>query len=144
MAPQRPKAKGTKAETDVARWAIGYGMYDAERLALKGTGDVGDVRLVPGVFVQVKDGYTSGKDPSDFLIGKWLDRVEEQRKAGGWSVGLLAHKRAGKGSPNDWRWYVDGRTFAFLLGMVMDLQPRMPPYIQLQGYMIPPLLESLR
>jgi hypothetical protein len=138
MAKQRPKDKGTRAETDVVGWARKHGFFKAERLALCGAGDVGDVRLAEGVMVQVKDGYTERKEPTDYQIGQWLDQVDRQRKNGGWDIGLLVHKKYGKADPDMWRWYMTGETFGKLIYKVIDIP--LPQYVQLQGYMIPPLL----
>jgi hypothetical protein len=136
----KPKNKGTKAETDVVCWAKKHGLYQAERLALKGAGDVGDVRLTQGVMAQVKDGYTERKEPTDYQIGTWLEQVDKQTKAGGWDIGLLVHKRWGKADPDLWRWYMAGETFALLLGFSMG--GIWPQYVQLQGYMVPPLIRG--
>lgn len=148
-------AKGYRAERDVTLWAIDkWEIYGTDRLTKgggrAGTRDRADVRLghgTPfGVVVQVKDGYTDGRAPTDNLIAGWLEAVDAQVKQGGWDIGLLCHKRAGKASPNDWRWYVAGDMFSKILKLD-ELLPEwhhgtMPPYVQLQGYMIPNLLRT--
>lgn len=139
MAKQRPKDKGTRAESDIVQWAKKYNFYRAERLVLHGTGDVGDVRLAEGVMIQVKDGYTERKEPTDYQVGQWLAQVDKQRKNGDWNIALLVHKRYGKADPDSWRWYLDGATFGQL---VTACGPGMPPYVQLMGYAIPPLLRN--
>jgi hypothetical protein len=142
--------KGTKAETKVVNWLKSQEFWAATRVVKKGARDQGDVQICNGVMVQVKDGYTEGREPTDFLIGKWLAAVDEQIKNGGWEIGMLCHKKAGKGDPSDWRWYVAGDMFRKLIlppevweeriqhGWVI----RFPPYVQLQGYMVPQLLRN--
>jgi hypothetical protein len=142
VAKQRPKDKGTKAETDVVMWAKKHGFYKAERLVQYGTGDKGDVRISDRVMVQVKDGYTDHKEPTDFQVGQWLDKVDIQRKNGAWMFALLVHKRYGKADPDMWRWYMDGTTFYDLIGHVGPEVGAPPQYVQLQGYMVPPLLQQ--
>jgi hypothetical protein len=155
MAKQKPKDKGTEAETDVVNWARKHDFYKAERLALHGTGDKGDVRMAEGVMVQVKNGYTDKisngvaelkerREPTDFQIAKWLEETEGQRRRGEFKYALLTHKRFGKADPDDWRWYMDGPTLANIMGYdaLGDKRYQWPPYVQLQGYMIPPLLKN--
>lgn len=141
MAKQRPKDKGTKAETDVVNWARSKGFHNPARIVQYGNKDHGDVQLAPNIMAQIKDGYTEGREPSDYLIGQWLGKLDEQKKHGGWEHTVLVHKRKGKGSPDDWRWYIDGPTFARLT--CGTFQPEhVPVYVQLQGYMVAPLLLS--
>ena len=72
------KAKGTKAETAVVRYAQANGFPDAERLALHGTNDIGDIRLAPGLILEVKAGKAA-QGASLRQIDKWL--AEAQREA---------------------------------------------------------------
>jgi hypothetical protein len=72
------KAKGTKAETAVVRYAQANGFPDAERLALHGANDIGDIRLAPGLILEVKAGKAA-QTASLRQIDKWL--VEAQQEA---------------------------------------------------------------
>jgi hypothetical protein len=136
----KQKQKGTKAESDVVKWGHKHGFFQADRLALTGSKDRGDVRITEAIMVQVKDGYTDRREPTDYLIGLWLDELGRQQRIGGYYIALLVHKRYGKADPDDWRWYMEGQTFMRLMGHDAIHAP--PPYIQLQGYMIPPLLRN--
>jgi hypothetical protein len=145
MAKQKPKDKGTRAESDVVAWAKKHGFYKASRLVLHGSGDVGDVHLAEGVMIQVKDGYTERKEPTDYQVGTWLAQVDKQTRAGEWDYGLLVHKRYGKADPDSWRWYMTGEMLIRLVaarawGDEMTNTP--PQYVQLMGYMIPSLLRN--
>jgi hypothetical protein len=141
----RPKDIGTKAETDVVNWARNsHGFLYARRIVQYGNKDQGDVTLCNGVMVQVKDGYTQGRPPTDYLIGQWLEKLDDQKKHGEWEHALLAHKRKGNADPDAWRWFIDGHTFMRLVypSAGPGSWPGLPPYIQLQGYMVPPLLRN--
>ncbi len=127
----RSKIKGTKAETAVVKWFRENGYPDAERIPLAGANDEGDVRPIRGLGVQVKDGYTDGREPSDQLIRRWMQDLFFQRINGGHELGLLVHKRAGKGSPADWRWYINGNAFGDALRG--DHCHLWIPYVQLTG-----------
>jgi hypothetical protein len=52
----RSKNIGTAAETAVVKAARAYGFPGAERRALHGSTDLGDILLCPGVIVEVKAG----------------------------------------------------------------------------------------
>lgn len=142
----KPKQKGTAAETAVVQWAKKHEFYQAERLALYGTLDRGDVRIASGVMAQVKDGYTKDrKEPTDFQIDGWLKETEKQRQRGEFEIALLVHKRFGKGDPDEWRWYLDKRNALTLMGvttMIGGTWTVWPQYIQLQGYMVPGLIRA--
>lgn len=140
----KPKDIGTKAETDVCNWARRHGLIHVRRIVQHGNKDHGDVKLCEGVMIQVKDGYTQGRPPTDYLIGQWLEKMDEQKKNGEWDFALLTHKRKGNADPDAWRWFIDGKTFARLAVHYVgpDAVLAFPPYIQLQGYMIPPLIRN--
>lgn len=98
------KEKGTKTETAVVRTAVTAGFPDAERLALAGAFDMGDVRLCRGVIVEVKGGKAA-EQASTQLIEDWLAETEKERVRAGAEFGLLVTKRAGKGYDNAHAWY---------------------------------------
>lgn len=140
MAKQKPKDKGTKAESDVVQWAKKHGFFRAVRIALTGAKDTGDVAMNDDIMVQVKDGYTERKEPTDFQIGQWLEALDKQKQHGDWKVALLVHKRFGKADPDMWRWYVDGITYLRLHGF--EFPGTTSPYVQLQGYSVPQMLKN--
>ena len=100
----RPKAIGTKAETAVTRAAQSRGFPHAERRALRGRHDVGDVLLCPGVVVEVKGGDMA-RNASDALVGKWLVETERERVNAGAEHAFLVVQRAGVGAKNAHRWH---------------------------------------
>lgn len=100
----RPKAIGTAAETAVVRAARRLGFPGADRLALTGAMDRGDVGLCPGVIVEVKGGEAA-RSASDLDINRWLDETERERHNAGADIAFLVVQRRGVGAPNAHRWW---------------------------------------
>jgi hypothetical protein len=113
----RAKAIGTAAETAVVRAARARGFPWADRYALHGRADIGDVFLCPGVIVEVKGGEWA-KKASDSLIDDWLNETERERINAGAAVGFLVVQRAAVGLANAQRWSSWWR-----LHHLMDLMP---------------------
>ena len=71
----KAKDKGTRLETDVLRWFRDSGFPWAERLALSGSQDCGDISLLPGraVIVECKNvSAAASGQPGAKLLHKWL------------------------------------------------------------------------
>lgn len=100
----RPKAIGTAGETAVVRVLRLNGWPSAERRALTGAQDCGDVTGTPGIVWEVKAG-DAAKRASDGLVQLWLDQTEVERVNAGADVGVLVLARAGIGAPNAARWW---------------------------------------
>lgn len=97
------KEKGTKAESAVVQAAHTAGFMAAERLALAGAHDMGDVRLCGGVVIEVKAGKAA-EQASAQLIEDWLQETEKERVNANADFGLLVTKRKGKGLDNAHLW----------------------------------------
>lgn len=97
------KEKGTKSESAVVRAARAAGFPDAERLALAGAHDLGDVRLCRGVVVEVKGGKAA-EEASLNLIDDWLGEADKERVNSNSDFALLVTKRRGKGYDNAHTW----------------------------------------
>lgn len=98
------KAKGTKAETELVRWLNGNGFGQAERRALHGSTDLGDVVGIPSMVVSVK----MRKQGAQMNFSGWLNdlagMVLNATKAGACApAGLLVVRRTGY--PDPARWY---------------------------------------
>lgn len=100
----RPKAIGTKAETAVTRAAQMRGFPHAERRALRGRADVGDVLLCPGLVLEVKGGDMARR-ASDALVAKWLVETERERVNANAEHAFLVVQRAGVGPRNAHQWH---------------------------------------
>ena len=86
------KAIGTQAETLVTRYLQENGFGTAERRALHGTYDLGDITGIPGVVIEVKSGHAA--------------ETETERKNAEADIGVLVVKRKGKGSAESW-WAIE-------------------------------------
>lgn len=112
----RPKRIGTAAETAVVRESLAAGVH-AQRPALAGSLDVGDVHLDHGVVVvEVKAGQQTLK-PTWARIRAWLDEAEtEAARVSADALPILVTKRHGSGSAADWFTYWDSRHLARFMG----------------------------
>lgn len=113
----RAKAIGTAAETAVVKAARARGFPWADRYALHGRADIGDIALCPGVIVEVKGGDWARK-ASDSLIDDWLTETERERINARAAVGFLVVQRAAVGYANAHRWSAWWR-----MGHLMELIP---------------------
>jgi hypothetical protein len=101
----KPKRIGTAAETAVARFLQVNGFPHAERRALRGIQDAGDITGCPGICIEVKGGEAA-KSASDQLVMDWLVETETERANAGADVGVLVLQRRGVGPANAGRWWV--------------------------------------
>lgn len=108
------KAAGSRTERHVADWLAKH--LDDDRIdrrvrnGAKDRGDVGGVRTPLGgrVVVEVKD-------TTRLELGTWISETEAERGNDDAQVGLVVHKRRGKGSPADWYVTMTGRDLVALL-----------------------------
>lgn len=100
----KPKRIGTEAETAVVRYAEQHGFPLAERRALAGAVDKGDVLLAPGVIVEVKAGKQA-EDASDELVLTWWRETCQERWNAKADVAVLVTKRRGKGAASAGQWW---------------------------------------
>ncbi len=99
----KSKAIGTKAESAVVKVLQPY-FPDAERLALAGQDDQGDIGHCGHFVFEVKAGHTA-ETAGDGLLAKWCAETERERIARGVAFGILVLKRAGVGPANAQRWW---------------------------------------
>jgi hypothetical protein len=111
----RPKAIGTAAESIVTGYARANGFDGAERLALHGNLDEGDVSLCPGAIAEVKAGKAA-ETASDAQIEAWLAETETERVNRKADVAVLVLKRKGKGAASAGQWWaiLPGWTYVLL------------------------------
>lgn len=114
----KSKQKGTRAETAVVDALVRAGFVHAERRALAGSLDKGDVLGVPGWVFEVKahDSY-GGKLP------QWLAELDAEIVNAKAEHGVVWHKRRGKGSAEDWFVTMSGAQFLRLLTQFEDVKP---------------------
>lgn len=92
MSAQR--AKGTRWESACVTYARANGFPHAERRALSGGKDRGDLNISPGVVVECKS-------QARHSFAEWLDEAEVERVNAGADVAFVWAHRRGKGSPGD-------------------------------------------
>ena len=90
----RPKAIGTAGETGVVRVARAAGFPHAERRALAGSLDLGDVLFSPGFIGEVKAGQAA-KTASLGQIDQWLNETERERANARADLAILIVQRKG-------------------------------------------------
>lgn len=95
----RPKAKGTSAETAVVEYLRVNGWPRAERRALTGSMDKGDVANVWGLAIEVKYANAGMK------VGPWLVETGIERINAGADHGVLVIKPKGLGARRVGSWY---------------------------------------
>jgi hypothetical protein len=125
----RPKQIGTTAETATVRYVNLNGFPGAERLALKGNLDEGDLSFCPGVIGEVKGGKAA-ESASDMQATKWLVETEIERGNRGADVAVLIRKRKGKGAASAGLWwaYLPGWAFYYLAECAhLDITPGTGP-----------------
>ncbi len=94
----RPKRKGTSAESAVVAFLRQTWWPHAERRALAGAKDLGDVTGTPGICWEVKAG-------TRLCIPEWLHQTETERANSGADLGVLVVKPKGVGVLNVNRWW---------------------------------------
>lgn len=108
------KKKGTAAETAVVTYLRAAGFIQAERRTLNGSHDRGDIAGLPGVVIEVKNCARQE-------LGSWVAEAEVERDNDHASLGVVWHKRRGKGHPADWFVTMSGAQFTALLRELQGL-----------------------
>lgn len=97
------KRKGTAAETAVTRYCIANGFPDAERRALHGNQDQGDIKLCRHGIIEVKAGVAA-QTASHQQIQKWWGETDQEVENAGAEWGLLVVQRRGLGLSRVQHW----------------------------------------
>lgn len=101
---RRPKDIGTEAETAVVRYLRDNGWPHAERRALSGAKDLGDITGCPALVWEVKGGAAAkSAGPKD--VDRWLDETETERLNASADIGILVKARAGYGVRRVGMWW---------------------------------------
>ena len=112
MTPRRPKDIGTAAESAVVKYLQANGFNQAERRALRGQFDVGDITGTPGLIWEIKGG-DAARNASDAQIESWLFETETERLNAAADIGVLVVVRPRK-NVRDWWAAMWGGDFASL------------------------------
>ncbi|GAA2618881.1 hypothetical protein SMC26_40420 [Actinomadura fulvescens] len=100
----RPKQIGTAGESGVVAFLRPNGFPGAERRALKGTHDEGDITGTPALTWEVKAGKAA-QQAGDLQIAAWLGQTETERVNAGADVGVLVVARSGYGPRRAGHWW---------------------------------------
>ncbi|MGI5178656.1 hypothetical protein ACQEVZ_20200 [Dactylosporangium sp. CA-152071] len=118
------RKKGTSWETAIVTFLRSVGVPHAERRALAGNLDRGDIAGVPGIVFEAKSGALH--------LAAWIAEAETERRNDGADFGIVWAKRPGKTSPGD--------GYAILTGAALVELLRAAGYIAPAGGMLPAAL----
>lgn len=127
----RPKDIGTRAETAVVKYLRDHGFPHAERRALAGALDKGDITGTPGIVWEVKGGEAA-KTASDGQILKWLEETDREAENAGTLYGVLIVQRSRKAT-GSW-WAVDSWPLKGQRGMRLHLLSDYVRSLRLDGF----------
>jgi hypothetical protein len=94
----KAKQKGTAAESALVKYLVGQGFPGAERRALTGAFDQGDITGTPCLAWEVKNHKT-------YKFPAWLEETENERKNASADFGILIVKPNGVGLTNQGQWW---------------------------------------
>lgn len=100
----KSKALGTAAETALVRYLQAHGFPYAERRALHGSMDLGDVTGTPGIVWECKAGKAA-ETASDGQIALWIEETQVEQANAHADHGVLVVKRKGKGEAQVGCWW---------------------------------------
>lgn len=103
----RSKARGTAWESAIVKYLRAHGHPFAERRALAGNQDKGDIAL-PGIVIEAKN-------CAKFDLAGWLDEATLEAANAGVPVGVVWFKKRGSTNPGDAYVLMDGATFTRLI-----------------------------
>ncbi len=104
----RSRAKGTAWESAIVTYLRDQGWPHAERRALQGSRDRGDIAGLPGVVVEAKNCRALD-------LAGWLDEATTEQANAGANVGAVWVKRRGRTNPDAGYVVMAGATFTALL-----------------------------
>jgi hypothetical protein len=99
------KAKGTRWENEVRDLYRSHGFITAERLALGGTLDRGDIAGVGPLTIEAKNHRSMS-------LAAWIDEAEREAVNAGHRFAVVHHHRVGRAGAGDGYATLRGDTFA--------------------------------
>ncbi|HET7409264.1 MAG TPA: hypothetical protein VFJ13_03625 [Paracoccaceae bacterium] len=102
------RRKGTRWETAIADFLRANGFPGAERRALAGAADRGDIAGVPEVCIEAKCARA-------IELASWADEARAEAANAGAGIAAVWVHRRGRSSPADGYVVLDGATFAAML-----------------------------
>ena len=89
------KQRGTAGESAVVNYLRHAGWPSAERRALTGTQDKGDITGVPGITIEVKN-------TQKMLLSEWMSELAREMLNTGDDVGFIVAKKRGTTDVGEW------------------------------------------
>jgi hypothetical protein len=80
------KRKGSLWERRIAEWLRGHGFLHAERRALEGVNDRGDIAGIPGIVVECKNHKT-------WALSEWMDELQVEKRNANSTHGIVVIPR---------------------------------------------------
>jgi hypothetical protein len=102
------KRKGTSWESAIVGYLIEQGWPHAERRALAGALDKGDITGLPGVCIEAKSA-------ARHELAQWWEEAKAERRNANAATACVWFKRRGKTSPAHGFVLMDGETYTALL-----------------------------
>lgn len=132
------RRKGTSWETAIVQYLLANGVPHAERRALGGNLDRGDIAGLPGVVIEAKSGALH--------LAQWIAEAETERVNDGADFGIVWAKRPGKTSPADGYAILTGAALIELLRAAGYIAPPpgLPAPLRMPSSTDEGLLEELR
>lgn len=115
----RNKTKGSAWERAIVDHLRTAGWPFAERRLAGAAKDRGDIAGVVGVVIEAKNTATR-------KLAEWIEETETERVNDNAWLGVVWHKRTGKGSAADGYVTMTGAQFTELLARALDIQPVIP------------------
>lgn len=106
----KPRQIGTAAETAVTRYLVANGWPFAERRALHGNQDRGDITGTPSLCWEIKAGKAA-HSASDGQVQEWLGELDAVRDRVHADVGVLVLSRSGYGASRAGHWWAISRSW---------------------------------
>lgn len=103
----KPKNKGTAGESAVVAYLRTAGFPYAERLALQGGKDRGDITGIPGIVIEVKA-------VQEYAFNAWLTEARVERDNAGADFGIVVAKPRLVGTTRTRHWYALMYAFDYL------------------------------
>lgn len=94
----KPKARGTAAESAVVSYLRTAGFPMCERRALHGGADLGDITGIPGIVAEVKS-------HQEYSFSAWLKETEVERENANADFGFVVAKPRLVGTTRTGQWY---------------------------------------
>ena len=113
----RSKQKGTRWESSIVDTLQANGFPHAERRALNGNTDKGDITGIPGVVIEAKDCQR-------VQLAEWVDQATLEGANAAADVAAVWAHRKGRGSPLDGYVVMTGSQF---VGLLHDAGHGWPP-----------------